>query len=629
MSTLLVITAAAATGAICVLLELRRSDATNRARRLLAGIMAVAALTAIGLLHMRGEQVDPSQRQQNREAYLWTEGSDGAAASIAPGELHFAMPGVARKPAAAITVPDVGYIRREFPGIRTVRVRGDGLEPFEIETLNGTNVIFDEPQIAPTTPTVSFVHAPREIALGEQLPLQGRIAGIKPEAAVTLTLTNPDGTKTQTSVSGSHDGETTFAFAAPAPQAAGQFLWRLTARSDDDAAGTLVDETIGVAVVRPTVPRVLILESAPNLETAHLQRWITELGGAVVSRTTVGKERYRFSSSGEGVRQFSAVDKELLAQFEVAVLDSSSFATLNADERQALDAAVTEQGLGLLLLVRKADPAVPEPHRIGGWELQPSVEIEPGARGRSTRVQWRGVSAPPQHPVSLGDLRLARRDGAVTLVADMQQQPVVSEVRSGRGRIALSLAVDTWRWRLQNDAAAFASYWSYLLERVAKPLGANGGRWFIETPESTPLVVDRPITLRLVTRADTPASAPAHVASHATTERATLPLAQDTTEPFAWRSTFWPRRAGWHRVQVESGEAYLDFYVHPAGSWHSLTAERRRNATRLAAANAQPTVDEAPAAAMESTRMGSARALSFVLFLLSSGYLWLERRRLV
>jgi hypothetical protein len=132
------------------------------------------------------------------------------------------------------------------------------------------------------------------------------------------------------------------------------------------------------------------------------------------------------------------------------------------------------------------------------------------------------------------------------------------------------------------------------------------------------------VELRYSTGAETPARG--EVTSQAGGDRATLPLAQDPDEPTTWRSTFWPRHAGWHRVSAAGG-AQLDFYVHEATEWASLGPARRAAATKIAAV-LQPTESRsADVAAPPSAVSGFAAAGLYALFVLSTGYLWLERRR--
>jgi hypothetical protein len=285
--------------------------------------------------------------------------------------------------------------------------------------------------------------------------------------------------------------------------------------------------------------------------------------------------------------------------------------------------------MGLLVVPSGDEATVDDDERLEEadfflpWKVisPPELEDDDGPF-RSARFSWRGLSAPLEDAIPIDGIDIELRRGDTELVRDTQGRSIVVSARRGRGEVATTLARDTWRWQLAGQKEAFAGYWSYALSHLAKRHSSES--WRIANAPTAPLFVDQPVELRYSTDANTVTRA--EVVSQPGSERATLPLAQDPDEPTTWRSTFWPRHAGWHRVSAADG-AELDFFVHERGEWASLAPARQRNATKLfAALSTDPDAAVLPPQSPR-TVSGATGAALFALFLLSSGYLWFERRR--
>ena len=619
---------AAIGAAIFAWLEWRRPDQRNRAARVVAACLATSALVLVGYFTSKPTE---RMRKSDTEAVLFTQGATIPSATEASHGGRFALPRSRPTRPDVAVVPDVAFLRRHHPDVRHVRVEGSGLEPFELEAMEGVHLSVGERPSAPSTPTITFLHVPRQVALGARVEGQGRVDGLQSGEIVEISLESPDGTRTTTSVGADNKAGHNFSLVAPSPAAEGRFVWRLRmSRSSGENAQVIADERVGISIVKPPLPRVLALDGAPRIETAHLQRWFAEMGGSFRSRTLVGAGRYRFATASEGAADFAAVDAELLGNVDVVLLDRRALFALSPDERAALRAAVSEQGTGLLLVPSGEGATVNETQRVEEtdfflpWKIIPPPELETDdGASRSARLTWPGLSAPLEQAIPLDRIGVDLQRGDAELVRDTQGRPIVVSARRGRGDIAISLARDTWRWQLAGNGEAFAGYWSHVLSHLARRVSTDS--WRIANQETAPLFVHQPVELRYSTAAAT--LVPAEVTSLHDGDRAVLPLAQDRDDSTTWRSTFWPRHAGWHRVSAAGG-AHLDFFVHEAEEWTSLAPARQRQATELFAA-LQTRVDTPFATPQARHGIASATPMAlFALFLLSSSYLWLERRRL-
>jgi hypothetical protein len=80
---------------------------------------------------------------------------------------------------------------------------------------------------------------------------------------------------------------------------------------------------------------------------------------------------------------------------------------------------------------------------------------------------------------------------------------------------------------------------------------------------------------------------------------------------------------------MPSNGAQMDFFVQESNAWWSLRSERRRSATErfVALAEEMPPATLAGHSKPERFKTAGLPGFFFALFFVSSGYLWLERRR--
>ena len=627
-AALALIVAVLAAGGLSAL-EWRRPDRRRLLARIGATLLAVSALALLGWRPTWRRAVPPTAGRI--EAALWTAG-DGGGSGKAAGHPRFALPEASAAPADATRLPDVPTLRRRFPNVGTLHVYGNGLEPFDLDALDGLRVVFDPAPERLTAPAFSFVRCPRELPPGRGLTVQGRVGGLSPGATAAVTLEAPDGTTTDAiTLPADADGDAHFSADAPPAPAPGHFVWRLRLGK--------TNEPLGVAVVAPDLPRVLVLLGAPRFDTAALRHWFEAAGGTLAARTLVGQDRYRFESAHDPPPQFTAVDAPLLAGFDLVLADGRALAALPPSERDALRAAVADTGLGLLVLADDATlpgAAGVSPEAEAAffpWKLSPLAD--PAGEGdRTARVRWPGQTRPVDIPVPSAPFEIAPQDGQTTLVRDGQGHTLAAAQARGRGQLALTLVRETGRWTRENDPAAFAAYWSALFTPLArKASAADAGRWTLAGGDAGPVFVDQPVTL-VWSGKTMPAPGPGTVRAEADAggDGATLPLAADPGEPGRWRTMFWPRRSGWQRVTMPSATGAgtaLDFFVCPAGDWPVLDAARRRMATARFAETSRATSDGSPSRALTTgeANVPVPAGAWFALFLAGAGYLWIERRR--
>jgi hypothetical protein len=625
----------AAGGAMWIWAESRRINRRQRPLRVLAAILAGSALAALGL---RPAAIlnEPTVSPVAEAAALWTSSitsqpDEPIPHDVAPARI-FALPGTTEKPPAAQVVPDAAFIVREYPNVRTLHVFGDGVNAFDAEVLQRLRVIFHRRSEKFANPVVSFVRAPAEVSLGDPIILQGQVQGIVPATSPVVLLIAPDGKGRRVALTPTPEGSATFSVSAPAAVATGHFVWRLELRSGEPGE-VLASEEIGVSVIKPALPRILVLESSPRFDTGRLKRWLGERGAALTTRTQLGRDRFRIATLHGSRDSVEAIDSGALAAFDLVLADARAVAELGEAEREALRTAISEEGLGLLIVT---DDAVFDAAASINGDASPTEFFFPWkiirdrtdaeSEERVSRLHWNGSELGRTESLPVPNVEFQRGSRLRPLVQDSQNRALVAVVSRGRGKVAHSLVTQTWRWTQLKDSTAFAAYWSYLISELARPDAAHTGNWSIKSEDSGPRFVNEPIVLQWSGPTDR-APIPAQISMDGGGRAVRMSLAQDPVNTWHWQGKYWPRRAGWHQVAAPDSGATLDFYVSEANAWQPLQAMRRQAATSRMAASYEPGKSP-PAPISSATPIEFGRWWFFAILFTSLTYLWSEARTL-
>lgn len=626
-----------AVGAIIwIWLELRRSNRRQWLGRVLAALLATLALAALGLRPAWPGESGPPPAPET--AALWTA-SNAIETTVrvprdVPAARVFSLADVKDKPAGAVTIPDVAFLRREFPHVSALHIFGDGLNAFDADTLRGLRVILHPVRSKPDAPGFAFVRLPGELTLGEPVVVQGRVAGIARVTSPAIALIGPDGAASSVPLKPLEDGSASFTVTAPAAAAVGRFVWNLEMRSGDPGAA-LASERFGLSVVTPILPRVLILESSPRFDTGRLKRWLGERGTRIATRTQISRDRFRIAALNGAREDIEVLDAAAFEAFDLVLADGRTIAELGEVERAALSLAVGEHGLGLLTIAdevmlpatKAATEVAKDDEALAPWKLTRDAGSTE-AEDRLARPQWPGADLMTREPLPIPPFEIVRQNGQRPLVRDGQGRPLVVATARGRGQIALTLVRETWRWPQADESSAFAGFWSYLMRELARRDAEPAGHWDVASDGGGPLFVNQPVTLRWTGSPDR-APMPAQVTWAGAAEIARLPLTQDAVESTRWQSTYWPRQAGWHRVSSPNGGRTLDFHVSDSGAWSSVRAARRLAATGRMASISAAALDRPQRSAPAGVSPNEpARGWFFALLFACLTYLWLEARSL-
>ncbi|BBD97337.1 hypothetical protein SAMIE_1008380 [Sphingobium amiense] len=483
--------------------------------------------------------------------------------------------------------PDLATALRRYPGVRTIRVLGNGLKPRDVDQARGLSVQFN----AGAFPTgLTHLAPPPAIAPGSRFEVGGTVAGM-PDADVELL--DPAGRVTD---------------AQPVREDGG-FLLAGTARAAGTARFTLrilrgkrviEKATVPLWVEETPRPRLLILSGAPGPEAKYLRRWAEDAGFDVVAQM----------AAGGGISLGDApvpLDAASLARFDAAIVDDRSWPAA----RNAL-ASAAASGLGLILRASgPLDAATRAQWRALGFALGGTNRVVP-------------LALPPVHPPAIATTRQGIGDegsppdiaspddplpdinrvdlapegaGVVPILRDAGGRTLAGWRAIGRGRVALFTGTDSYGLTLTGRRDLHGDWWSALLSAVARPAPTG--------------IVD--------------------TALHWAGERTTLcgltgparlegPDGRRTQlAPVNGCAAFWPEKAGWFRVR--DGKSWRAAYVHDRGALPALRQARDRQATALLASSQRdrPAAAAAPSVPPWLWWLGWLMAVALLW--------WLERSR--
>ena len=428
---------------------------------------------------------------------------------------------------------------------------------------------------SPPPPHAMLLDAPDAVTLGEPVEVRGTLDLAGPAPAVVV-LADPLGPVDSATVTA----------AAPhfrltgRPRATGGMVYRLAVRG----AGRSREDSLGVAVTPQRPPALLILDASPSFETAYLKRWLTARGARLALRTTLTRDRARVERVNEPGTGPLALTPATLGRFDAVLADAAALAALSAAERRALQAAVTDDGLGLLVTAGTPDASVLP--ALSGFAIVGEDSVE----RRVARPAWDGMPRRSRVGIELAAGTLARRAGLAPLVRDDAGRLLAARRTAGAGAVATTLVRAPSRWRLEGEDDLFAAYWSLLIGAVARDTATE-----VRLEGAAPRA-DRRLDLTVLS-----ATRPTVRVRSPDGGTETLALAQDPSDPRQWRGTTWPRQAGWHAV--EFGDRSQPFLVHPAPRAAGAGAEQLRPRPRA--------------------------VLGFLLLLAALTALWVESRRRV
>lgn len=555
--------------ALAVVLGIVRSLRASGGRRwvLVAGQLLMGASFALF-------QYPPSIEQDQQTAVVLAAGTTASQLrDLAADATVIILPEASNAMDAGTRAVDLASALRQQPGIGSLRVLGDGLSARDREAARGLGVRF-EPLDEPAG--LVELQTPDAVSAGTVWTLSGRIAGMA-EARVEL-LDRSGAIVDATAV----DADGRFRLSAAA-RSGSRMLYQLRVFDADDR---LVEEVPVAIAARPQETlNAVVVAGAPDAELKYLRRWIVDAGHSLGSQVTL--------SRGIEQRQSAArLDPASLAETDLLIVDERAWSGLPADSRENVRNAV-ESGMGLLLRITG-----PVPQEVARDWAAMGFRLEDADRSRSIELSETSAGRDQKRTFSRRQLALDAPD-SVSLLQAADGSDLARWRAIGRGRVGVTLLLDSFRMALDGDSESYGTLWSKMFSTLARA----------RAEVSPQLPRDARVNQRSVICGLQPGS----VIVDAQGEFHELLVDSDARSCAAW----WPDTAGWHVLQ----NAGRDWAIHVLDHGQAETLQRMENrqATLAMASDASAT---------QRFRSELPRWPFFILWLsLAALVWWLERRK--
>ncbi|MGN7767462.1 hypothetical protein ACTJJM_08190 [Stenotrophomonas sp. 22692] len=579
--------------------RLLRGSTTHPGRRWIGIALQIAAAMLLYFC-----LVPPNRQQPAGGLVVLGIDADRAGALPASEGPLLLLPEAADVPGAQ-RVPDLATALRQHPA-STLTLVGAGLAARDRDALLPPDVRW---QAAPEPRGWIALQPPADVAPGARFEVVAQARGA---AKAKAELLDPaDSVVDRTDVA--DDGRVQLSGIA---RAEGRSVFKLRLL---DADGHVVDSVPVPQQTLPAAPlRLLVRASAPGPELKYLRRWAADAGIRVQVQADTGAGL----SVGDGP---VLIDAASLTRSDLLLLDERSLAALSAGQLAAVRQALRD---GLGVLVRSAGaPSASARQRLRDLGLpvqgdgsSRTLEL-PGDGESAILAARRGPLAAGTLPTGYGEeadrsshgaalpaleTLALQAPGSSALLHDRAGNAIGGWRAVGRGRIGLLPLTDSWRWVLAGRDDRHGELWSSVVATLARAQSSDDALW---SPQ--------PISWAGERQALCGVQAPLQIINK---RGDAVPLIVDGATSALRCAGWWPREAGWQRLQ--RGDSVVWRYVFDPKDAPTLHRQAMIDATTQALAASPP----ADASVMHP--VPGSRWPWWLAFVLCASLLWwLERRR--
>lgn len=472
-------------------------------------------------------------------------------------------------------------------GFQRAHLLGTGLPWYDLWRLEGKDVRYYPPDAPDGIIRLKYDHHLKE---GENLVLQGEFNNIK-GMDLWLRLRGPAGVVDSSRIE--RDGVNGFQLETVVSHT-GRYVYTLEVA---DSAELAVAEPVPVEVTGKAGIKVLIINGYPTFETRGIRELLATSGHEVMVRNRLTKGRYSYALYNTTARRkLNVLNKKLLDQFQILIIDFQSYRALTRSEKEELSTAVLA-GLGVFIQPDEGlfNASAPWPgFRFSAVTDQENVTITLDDETLTfPRFNYRIIPA-----------------FGTNAIVSAGNEAVAYAQSVGKGKVASSVLRHTYPLRLRGDSLGYRKFWNTVLDDLLTP---SGEAWLQQRDMAC---VDEPLSFTLQTGEERSSVAWRGV------EVAPLTGLKISGQSEYW---IWPDQPGWDHVIMKKEDNDTDqkwFYVHSPGEWQSFREFRRIGLNQ----NYFNNLNTGEEAEMVKKYTQVNLFWFYLLFLLSAGYLWLEAK---
>ncbi|EZH72247.1 hypothetical protein ATO12_25265 [Aquimarina atlantica] len=471
----------------------------------------------------------------------------------------------------------------------SVFVLGYGVKPYDLWQLDNYNVNY----LGRRTPSgiIRFTYDYKN-TVGKQQVFRGLYAN--PQKGNRLILEGPGGAGLD-SVSLRYAEQQKFEFTTNL-NVTGDYLFSLIEK--DSLGKILSTDPIPLIVEHSTPLKIVVVNGFPTFETKYLKNYLAEMGHQVLVRSQITKGRYKFEYFNMERMPMGAFSKKNLESFDLVIIDANSLRNLGRASRTALESSVKENGLGIF--IQPDSNFFRTSKGFGAFNFTSEKNTE-------TRLDDETKLKLSKHAFVFKDEFLLQH------IHTKPNTKIISGYKYiGKGRVGTTVLENTYELVLDGHTTAYQQIWSKLITNLSRK----------ETPQiewgTTSIIAykDHPFNFEVRT------SIPKPIVK--TSKEYSISMRSDIDIVNLWKGITYPRDFGWNTQFVEQDTTKVfKYFVADTSSWKSLmlykTIEENKRRYKKSSKNK----------ILQNHTIRPIPLLGFyILFLLCTGYLWLEPKLL-
>jgi hypothetical protein len=582
---------------ICIVLallfiwqEFTRPDKRRLGWRVLAVMLAVAALACLALPVSYNGRVPVADQS---DAVLLTEGFSKD--SIPTNKPVFTTDKAIRKSyTKAIWISSVQELAYRKPALKQVKIMGYGLNEDELQQFGPLVISYN----APAAPDgIQSIGWPGKLKTGETFTVQGQFKNTHTKL-VKLLLKGLDTPLDSVNIVA---GKTTGFQLSTMPKPTGRVVYNLLALAGTD---TLMAESLPVEIV-PTKPiKVLMLNTSPDFETRFLKSWLGENGYSVAARAIISQNKISEEYMNMDKMSLQRLSAGTFGQFDLVVGDLSALKSLSSAEGSALRQQVTQKGLGVIVRADSSDKATSWLQRdfpVNTVALKDQLNVPLVLQNQKNKTA----------KLNIDPTYIAYRNNTQVLVTDAAQHELAGTTLAGAGKLVFTTLNHTHTWLLAGNKTDYALLWSLLINKSARKLPPVQS-WKIASALPS---VHEPVQLVLQN-----ASAPSNMIVNGQP----VAPAQNPAIPYEWKSTYWPLKTGWQMASFSNGIVAW-WYNYQKNSFSTLKSLKKIATTQNFVKNSlsKPSVTKQ---IQQNLKIEVPKTYFYLILLATCTFLWVERK---
>jgi hypothetical protein len=337
---------------------------------------------------------------------------------------------------------------------------------------------------------------------------------------------------------------------------------------------------------------ILIINGFPTFETKYLKNYLAEKGHEVVVRSQVTRGKFKYEYFNKTTKPSVDFSEKSLQNYDLVIIDSQSFRSLDKNQQANLETVVRNEGLGIFIQSNAS--------------FNNSVTYLTDFSFQSNKSTIANLAKWPKTNIS--KLPYSFKPTFALQPTHKVNTSVLTTYKSiGNGRIGTSVLENTFQLILNGNTNIYQTLWSETINALSEK-DIHLATW---EAESNILFKDESFHFNIRSDIHNPKVIDAN--------NNPIPLINDINNKSLWKGRTYPTKIGWNSQRLDQDSMHLfNYYVTDTIHWQPLKSQHTISANKKQFDFKQQR--DKP----YTTKQPMSLLWLYIIFLLSIGYLWLE-----